>query len=341
MRKFIIILLALIGCTKSPQDRNIFETKEVIYKYGSPLLKNQLVNYAYLIESFENYLILLNYRNDHVLQIIDKTTAEIIYKGINFGDGPEEIQIPISLYLDQTTSNIYIQDGGSNSIKYFNLIDLIESNFKKIKLLTEKLPPNGQRIFPVFPLKSSFIGISLDKNMELFNFKNSIVTDTLFYYSEKVEFPDLPNNFYGIQLEGKFGISNNKKYLMKGNLYEQRISLYNLETLDKIEFFNYLEPKYKDEFIGSTGRFRWDKERYFKYISIKEKDGKFFLLYSGTNIKDDEIVLLGNEIHVFDINTKSLEKIILDNFISDFTIDENNIIYGINFTLSNPILSFK
>ena len=341
MRKFIIILFALVGCAKSSQDRNIFDTKEVTYFQGTPLLKNQLINYAYLIESFENYLILLNFRNEHVLQIIDRTTAETIYKGINFGDGPEEIQTPISLYLDQATSNLYIQDGGSNSVKYFNLVDFKESNFKKLNLTTEKLPSNGQRIFPVFPLKSSFIGISLDKDMELFSFKNSNVIDTLFNYSEKVEFPNLPSKFYGIQLEGKFGISNNKKYLMKGNLYEQRISLYNLETLNKIEFFNILQPKYKDEFLGSTGRFRWDKERSYQYISIKEKEGKFYLLYSGTNIKDDEIVLLGNEIHVFDINTQSLERIILDNFISDFTIDENNIIYGINFTLSNPVLSFK
>ncbi|TFV93684.1 hypothetical protein E4S40_15690 [Algoriphagus kandeliae] len=341
MKKFIIILLVVFGCTKSSKERNIFVTSEITYKYGTPLLKNQLINYAYLVESFEDYLILLNFRNEHVIQIIDKSTGETVYKGINFGDGPEEIQIPISLYLDHTTSNLYIQDGGSNSVKYFNLVDFKRSNFKELKLITETLPSNGQRIFPIFPFKSSFIGISLDKDMELINFKNSNVIDTLFYYSEKVEFPNLPSKFFGIQLEGKFGISTNKKYLLKGNLYEQRISLYNLETLNRKEFFNYLEPKYKDEFIESTGRFRWDKERNFQYISIKEKDGKFYLLYSGTNIKDEEIVLLGNEIHVFDTKTQSLEKLILDNYISDFTIDENNMIYGINFTLSNPVLLFK
>jgi hypothetical protein len=342
MKKIIFILcLSLVGCTNLPKNEDLFLKNEISLLKGTPLLKNHLLNYSYLLESYKDYLIVLNFRNEWVLQVIDRFTGEIKFSGINFGEGPQEIQIPISIFIDKTTSNIYIQDGGSNSIKSFNLNELEESNFEELKLNTEKLPPTGDRIFPVFPFEKFYLGVTLDKDMEIVKFKNSKLLDTLFQYPETVNFPDLSRKFYGIQSEGKFGMSANKKYLLKGNLYEQKITLYNLETVNKKEYLNHQEIKYKDEFIEGTGRFKWDKNRNYQYASIKEKDGKFYLLYSGINIKSDEIVLLGNEIHVFDIKSETLEKMILDTYISDFAIGEDDIIYGINFTLDDPIVSFK
>ncbi|MGM0943618.1 MAG: BF3164 family lipoprotein [Bacteroidota bacterium] len=341
MKKLLIIILILVfGCSQSNKVKNAILFANVSNFKSSQIIENQLINYSYLIESYKNYLVLLNFRNESVIQIIDRFTGITLFKGINFGDGPQEILVPISIYIDKKTGEVSIQDGGTNTIKSFNFEELENSNFESIIMHTEKLPTTGDRIYPTYPLKNLLIGVTLDKEMEIITFKNSEIYDTLFMYSQPTQFNHLPQKFYGIQLEGKFGISEDKKYLLKGNLYQQIITIYNLETRTFKEFKNEDEFEYTDEFIETTGRFKWDPNRSFQYASVKEKNGKFYLLYSGVNIKSDEIVLLGKEIHVFDLKSETFERIILDSPISDFTISDDNIIYGINFTSNTPVISF-
>jgi hypothetical protein len=332
----LLFFLILTGCQEYNSKVKPIVFKDEIFVTGTAVIRDKLIDYSYLLEQYGNYLIFLNFRNNGVVKILDKNSGEIIYDGVRFGDGPNEILIPISIYVDQITSKVYIQDGGTNSIKFICFDNIIDES---ADFETINLPSTGDRIFPVFPTGNNFLGITLDKNKEIFEFNNKGISDTLVKFEKsKIQLPD---NIYGIPFEGKYGISRNKKFILKGELYNSRITLFDLKSRSSQIFESNASDVFKDSFDEKLGRYELDPLRIYHYASVKEYDNKFFLLYSGIGIKENEVVLKGNEIHVLDLNDYSFRKIILDKYITDFVFDsDKNVIYGLNFTDMNPVYKF-
>lgn len=342
MKKYIYVLVfsIFISCSEKKLSNGLLKFEREVSLKGEPLVREELVDYSYLMEEYGDYLILANFRNNGAIKIIEKSTGKRIFDGIDFGGGPNDIFIPISIYVDPNDGNVYLQDGGSNKIKYFNFEEFLKEG--KIDLNSIDIPNTGDRIFPVFPFGGSdFLGVSLDKDKELFLFNNSKVIDTLFYYENDLHDFDVPKVIYGLPKDGRYGVNREKDLIVKALLREPEIKFFDLESSLVYSYRINDDRKYNDSFDGISGRFSFDKSRNYYYVSSKEAGGIFYFLFSNTPDEDVDIVLLGSEIHAFNVASGTFFKYKLDRLISDFVVDESRgFIYGVNFTSSDPVVQF-
>lgn len=94
-----------------------------------------------------------------ILTIYDKHNFSYVIDGIPFGEGPEEIMIPISLHTHE--KDIYIVDGSTKMVK-FNLDSILaHKDFHPVASI--KHPRVNEFLWYFLPVPSGYIVTTFNK----------------------------------------------------------------------------------------------------------------------------------------------------------------------------------
>ena len=176
------------------------------------------MDYSYLVESLDDYLLVLNARTGHVISIYDWKDLSFITSGIEFGTGPEEMLSPVFLQVDKQDKSFYVYDPSQRKIIFYELYKVLENKILSPKTIV-KTPATGDFMFPVFHLKNQeMIAITYTQDSHLLTFSKEGEE-----ISRTGSFPSLDSKqatlplLEGMAWEGRYAYSKIKNLLINSS----------------------------------------------------------------------------------------------------------------------------
>lgn len=336
---FLLLILFTISCKDvEKKEREITSIQATMLQATS--LKN--VDYSYLVESLDDYIIVLNARTGHVISMYDWKDLSFITSGIEFGTGPEEMLSPVFLQVDEQDKSFYVYDPSQRKIIFYDFYDALENKILSPKTIA-KTPATGDFMFPVFHLKNQeMLAMTYTQDSHLLTFtKDGEEISRIGSFPSLESKQDILPQLEGMAWEGRYAYSQSKNLLIKGYFDLDRLDILDTEgmVIHTGTYSDLTTPEFV--FDERSGRMNKKSNRKICYVSMKSTDNSIFGLYSGKNFNEISDVLVGDEIHVFDYEATMIAKIKLPIAVSDFVIDERSkTIVGVNYTLDEGLIKF-
>ena len=227
-----IILVILSSCNQKPTEI-LSEEGININLSSSKEISSVDIKMEFLIDQIDDYLITVGQNSTNLITIYHKKTLEKSFEGLNFGEGPSDIAVPIS--LDVVGRDFFIRDGGFAKLLKFNIDSIILKNeVKPIK--TIKTPVTGDVIISILPIDNYFLATTESKNNHFISFtEDGNITEEFGKFEEKEILKNLPEVLYGSFYKGRYSYDRHKKKIIKSQMDHDQIKFFNLQ--------GYLEKK--------------------------------------------------------------------------------------------------
>ena len=138
---FCALLIGVAGCESGRQPENELITVDVTQHYPKkklvlqdflqveyvPLeISDEFVNTGNVKDVTDNYIVITNGREGDLL-LFDRATGKGLQKINRKGQGPEEYLLPINVLLEETTGELFVNDGPTSRIQVYDL----SGNYKR------------------------------------------------------------------------------------------------------------------------------------------------------------------------------------------------------------------
>jgi hypothetical protein len=280
--------------------------------------------------------------NNNRIRIYSLSNYKLVSSFGRDGSGPGELSHIES--LDKVIGNenqISVMDFVDRRLTLWEIKNNYSSELKAVIPLSE-----GTLYRPKFIYKKSIfsLGFSIPKG-------RFAICDTLGkiqnYFGKLLpgNKPNVHPLVHNMASEGNLDITPNSEKIILSAVYSDIIDIY--DKNGKLEKrFNgplNLEPKYKlGKMIGKIHAMVLDEETAIVgYVDTDVTNNKIFALYAGHLFRDG-YRMEGKEIHIFNIQGELIEKIILDQYLTNICYDEkSNVIYGISKSPMPAIYKFQ
>lgn len=286
----------------------------------------------------DTLLITKNSGSEKIFDVFNLKSKKKIGGRISLGQGPDEMIQPN--FVSNDKEYILFFDAFKKSLYKFNFRDFI-SNPNPVPVSRNKL--NGKMLGDVGVVGKGFVGSTYNPNSLFVKFNKSgdDVGQMGKYPSSDITFSDNEKlsayQFsFATNLVDKIAICYNWTDLI--DIYDENGTLY--KRIFGPEHFTSLFKEFNDGKVSSArsvpGKRR---DAYFNPVSVGDE---FFVLFNGKSEDEEGYSILANQIFVFSWKGEPKKRLLLDQGIFAFTVDnQNKKIYGISDTPEYHIVEFK
>jgi hypothetical protein len=353
---FILVSIILVSASCFREESIIKETNNRIVRKVtiSDFKKSRVLNskkFASVnlltpncILNLKDYVVVSETKNDTLISIISKEKGEIVFNVGASGNGPGELRYVWTLLNDINEENS------------FWTYQIVEKRLSKFQVPSEgalsseeySLRENGvQYLYIDWINEDNFIAVDVendDKYVEL-NLRGEKINSSQLW--SDLIYQEIPPRNIADLFQGTFRGKGDGSYFALASLFVDHIEIINRKSDKTISIFGPIQhlPEFSIDYSpGYPMLARKMETLKYCYLNLFFGDEKIYGFYSGYSLEriNNFGNVFGEQIFVFDLEGNPMEHYVLDQSISDFTVDEKNrTIYGITIDENPFIVQFK
>lgn len=276
-------------------------------------------------------------KNENIFNVLNYTPNAKIVKGVNKGNGPNDIISPST--FQRKNNNILIYDIAQKRISKIDFISDTILGIKEIQKIN-----SDQRLFMVKSVGTNFIASGIFEDYWLANINKSgqILSKINFPYFEEIK--NIPKMQLSIlYISTLMASSPDNKKVVAATQKHGHISFF--DYTDDGELVRYKELNYYPPKFSSTerGGIAFSKENKIGFCAIDCDNDFVYVLYSGKTFESDGLLNHHcDNLLIYDWKGNPIKRHILDIPLYSMRIDKNKrIIYGIAYQPEGILVEYR
>lgn len=340
---FYLFMLLLLSCSQKDKykqetliEQDDFETTQALT--GTTIQFDEIIMNPNRLLVCDSLLIMINSGSEKLFDIFDLKSKKKIGGRISLGQGPDDMIQPS--FVSHDKEHITFFDTFKMILYEFSLNDFI-SNTNPVPLKKTKL--DGKMMGGVGVVDEGFVGSTYDPNTLFLLFNNLgtkigqlgkyPISNIAFSENERLKAYQFS---FTTNLIDKIAVCYNWADLI--DIYDKSGVLY--KRISGPEHFTSQFKEFNDGKVSSArsvpGKRR---DAYFNPVNV---GNDFFVLFSGKSEDEEGYNILSNQIFVFSWDGEPKKRLLLDQGIFAFTVDDKNKkIYGISNTPEFHVVEFE